>query len=92
MEDGIFDERFREVNAGIDAEDEVLIAVLTKKTMLAASESEFAEEAFGIGETYGDWGKLPAEIAGVEVIKAGLDIGNGGNHEDVRRTNVQCTF
>lgn len=46
MEDSIFDEGFGQVNAGIDTEDEVLIAVATEEPLLAASEGDFAEEAF----------------------------------------------
>ena len=49
MEDCIFDEGFGEVNAGVDTEDEVLVAEATKEALLAADKSDFAEEAFGVG-------------------------------------------
>ena len=80
MEDGVLNEGFREVNTRVDTEHEVLVAVLPEKALFAAGEGEFAEEAFGVGEADGDGRKSPTEETGVEIVKAGLDVGDGGDH------------
>ena len=90
MEDGIFDEGFGEVNAGVDTEDEVLVSETTEEALFAADESDFAEEAFGVGQFDRDRRKGSVEIADVEFVKAGLDVGNRGLHVDVRR--YRCTI
>ena len=90
MEDGVLDEGFGQVNADVDAEDEIFVAVATEKALFAASEGQFAEETFGVGKADGNSGKLPAEIAGIELVKAGLDIGDGGFHKNV--SGVWGTF
>ncbi len=76
MEDGVLDEGFWEVNADVDTEDEVFVAVTTEETLLAAGEGDLAEEAFCVGEFDGDRRQRPTKIAGVVLVKAGLDIGN----------------
>ena len=81
MEDRVLNEGFREVNTRVDTEHEVLVAVLPEKALFAASEGEFAEEAFGVGEADGDGRERPTEETGIEIIKAGLDVGDGGDHE-----------
>ena len=50
MKDGVFDEGFGQVDAGIDAEDEVLVSVASKESLLAPDKGEFAEEALRVGE------------------------------------------
>ena len=54
MKDGVFDEGFGQVDAGIDAEDEVLVSVASKESLLAPDKGEFAEEALGMGELDGN--------------------------------------
>ena len=76
MEDRVFDEGFRKVNTDVDTEHEILVAVPTEEALLAAGKGYLAEEAFGMGELDGNRRKGPAEIAGIELVKAGLDIGN----------------
>ena len=80
MEDGIFNEGFRQVNARIDTKDKVLVAISTKEPLFAAGKSHFAEKALRVGELDGDWRQRPAEIAGIELVKAGLDVRNRGFH------------
>ena len=82
MEDRVLDERFGKVYADVDTEDEVFIAVLAEETLLAAGEGEFAEEAFGVGEADRDRRELPAEKAGIEVVKTGLYVRDSGGHGD----------
>lgn len=43
-------------------------------------EGEFAEERAGMGELDGDGRQGTAEKTGIELIKTGLDVGDGGNH------------
>ena len=81
MKDGVFNKGFGEVNTDVDAEDEILVAVFAEETLLAAGEGDFAEEAFCMGEFDGDRRKRPTEIAGVVLVKTGLDIGDGGDHD-----------
>lgn len=54
MKDGVLDECFRQVDAGVDAEDEVLVSVASKESLLAPDKGEFAEEALGMGELDGN--------------------------------------
>ena len=84
MEDGVLDEGFGQVDAGVDAEDEVLIAVAAEETLLAAGEGEFAEEAFGVGEADGDRRKGAVEVTGVVGVEMGLYVGDGGDHGFVK--------
>ena len=76
MEDGIFDEGFGEVDAGVDAEDEVFVAVPTEETLLAAGEGKFTEKAFCVGEFNGDRRKGTVEKAVIELVETELDIWN----------------
>ena len=43
-------------------------------------EGEFAEESAGMGKLDGNGRERPAEKAGVEVVKAGLDVRERGEH------------
>ena len=80
MEDSILNEGFGQVDAGVDAEDEVLIAVAAEEALLAAGEGEFAEEAFGVGEADGDRRKGSVEVTGVVGVEMGLYVGDSGDH------------
>ncbi len=80
MEDGVLNDGFGEVNTRVDTEHEVLVAVVPEKALFAAGEGEFAEEAFGVGEADGDGRESPTEETGIEIVKAGLDVGDGGDH------------
>lgn len=79
MKDSVLDEFFGQVNADINAEDEVLVLIATEEALLAASESQLAEEALGMGKADGNRGKLPTEKAGVVGIKMGLYVRNRGD-------------
>lgn len=81
MKDGVFDESFREVDTDVDTKDEILVAVFAEDALFAAGEGDFAEEAFCMGEFDGDRRKRPTEIASVVLVKAGLDIRDGGDHD-----------
>ena len=76
MEDGVFDEGFGQVDTDVNTEDEIFVVVTAEETLFAASEGDFAEEAFCMGELDGNRRKGPTEIAGVVLVKAGLNIGN----------------
>jgi len=82
MEDRVLNEGFGEVNADVYAKDKILVAVLAEETVFAAGEGEFAEEAFGVREADGDGRELPAEKAGIEVVKTGLYVRDSGGHGD----------
>ena len=82
MENSVLNEGFWEVNADVYAKDKILVAVLAEETVFAAGEGEFAEEAFGVREADGDGRELPAEKAGIEVVKAGLYVRDSGGHGD----------
>lgn len=79
MDDGVLDEVFRQINAGIDAENKVLILIAAKQTLLAASEGDFAQKAFGVGQSNRYRRKLPTKEAGVVVVEARLYVRDGGN-------------
>ena len=76
MQDRVFDQLFRQVDPGVDTQHEILIAVSAEEPLFAAGKSHFAEKALRVGEFDGDWRQRPAEIAGIELVKAGLDIRN----------------
>ena len=78
MEDRVLNEGFWEVNADVYAKDKILVSVLAEETVFAAGEGEFAEEAFGVREADGDGRELPAEKAGIEVVKTGLYVRDSG--------------
>lgn len=48
MEDGVLNKLFRQVDAGIDTQHEVLVPIPPEETLLAAGESDLAEETFGV--------------------------------------------
>ena len=79
MDDGVLDEVFRQINAGIDAENKVLILIAAKQTLLAASEGDFAQKAFGVGQSNRYRRKLPTKEAGVVVVEARLYVRDGGD-------------
>jgi len=80
MEYGIFDEGFRQVDTGVNTEDEVLVTGRAEEPGAMLGEGEFAKESAGMRELDGDGRERTAEEAGIELIKAGLDVGDGGNH------------
>ena len=80
MEDGIFDKLFGQVDTGVDTEDEVRVMGRPKEPGTMFGEGEFAKKCAGMGEFDGNKRKRPAEKAGIEHIKAGLDVGKRGLH------------
>ena len=84
MEDGILDELFGQVKTGIDTEDKMVIGPRTEEPFAMFDEGEFAEERAGIGEFNRDRRQGPAEKAGIELIKTGLDVINRGDQGDLR--------
>ena len=79
MDDGVLDKVFLQVNTGIDAQDEIFIAVTGKKPLLAAGEGDFAQKAFGVGQSNRYRRKLPTKEAGVVVVEARLYVRDGVN-------------
>ena len=80
MEDGIFDKVFGQVDTGVDTEDKVFVSGRAEEPGAMFGEGEFAKESAGMGELDGDGRQGTAEKTGIELVKAGLDVGDGGNH------------
>ena len=76
VKDRVFDEFFRQVDAGIDAKNEIRIGPITKEPFAVLDKSEFAEETLGMGEFDRYRRECAGEKAGVELIKTGLDVRN----------------
>jgi len=76
MEDGVLNEFFRQVDARVDAENEVFVFITAKEALLAAGKGHLAEKTLGVAEFDGDKRKGTAEEAGVVLVKTGLDIIN----------------
>lgn len=74
MEDGVLNEFFRQVNTGINTQDEVLVAVSGKQALPTTSKSHLAKETFGVAESDGDGRKRTAEETGIILVKTGLDV------------------
>ena len=72
MEDGVLDEVFREVDARVDAEDEVLVSDRSEEPRAAAGKGHFAEEGARVREFDRDRRQGRSKETGVELIKAGL--------------------
>ena len=93
MKDGVLQEFFRQIKAGIDTQNEVgVLPIAEEEPLPTLDKSQFAEESTGIGEFNGDRRELSAKIACIILVKTGLYVIDSRDHEDVRRTNVQCTF
>ena len=80
MEDGIFDKVLGQVDTGVDTEDKVFVTGRAEEPGAMFGEGEFAKESAGMRELDGDRGKRTAEEAGIELIKAGLDVINRWLH------------
>ena len=80
MEDGILDERFRQVDAGVDTEDKVLMAYGPKEPCAMLDEGYLAEEGAGVRQFDGDRRQGPVEKAGVVGIEMRLNIIYRRNH------------
>ena len=79
MENGVLDKGFRQVNTDVDTQDEIFVAVTREETLLAASEGDFAQKAFGVGEFNGNRRKLPTKETGIVLVKTGLYVWDGGD-------------
>lgn len=80
MEDGVADEVFRKIEAGVDTENEVLVAQGPEEPRAAAGEGDFTKESTGIGEFDTNRGKGTGKETGVVLVKTGLDVWDGRNH------------
>lgn len=80
MENGVLDEVFGEVDARVDAEDEVLVAKRSKEPRAAAGKSHFAEEGARIREFNRNRWQGRSKETCVELVKAGLYVRDGGGH------------
>ena len=78
MEDGVLDEVFREVDARVDAENEVLVSDRSEEPRAAAGKGHFAEEGARVREFDRDRRQGRSKETGVELIKAGLYVRDGG--------------
>ena len=72
MEDGVLDEVFRQINAGIDTQDEIFVAVTGEETLLAASEGHLAEKTLGMREFDGDRRQGIGKETGIVLVEARL--------------------
>ena len=77
MEDGVLDEVFGEVDARVDAEDEVLVAKRSKEPRAAAGKSHFAEEGARVREFDRNRRQGRSKETCVELVKAGLYVRDG---------------
>ena len=80
MEDGVLDEVFGEVDARVDAEDEVLVADRSKEPRAATREGHLAEESARVREFDRDRRQGIVKETGVELVKAGLYIRDSWGH------------
>lgn len=78
MEDGVLDEVFGEVDARVDAEDEVLVAKRSKEPRATTSEGHLAEEGASVREFDLNRRQGRSKETGVELVKAGLYVWDGG--------------
>ena len=78
MEDGVLDEVFREVDARVDAEDEVLVSGRSEEPRAAAGKCHFAEEGARVREFDRNQRQRRSKETGVELVKAGLYVWDGG--------------
>ena len=78
MENGVLDEVFGEVDARVDAEDEVLVAKRSKEPRAATGKGHFAEESARVRELDRDRRQRRSKETDVELIKAGLYVRDGG--------------
>lgn len=78
MENGVLDEVFGEVDARVDAEDEVLVAKRSKEPRAAAGKGHLAEESARVREFDRDWRQGRSKETGVELVEAGLYVRDGG--------------
>ena len=78
MEDGVLDEVFREVDARVDAEDEVLVSDRSEEPRAAAGKGHFAEAGARVRELDWDRRQGRSKETGVELVKAGLYVRDGG--------------
>ena len=80
MEDGILDERFRQVDAGVDTENEVLMAYGSKEPCTMLNKGYFAEEGAGVRQFDRDRRKGTGKETGVVGVKARLYVRDRGDH------------
>ena len=80
MEDGILDERFRQVDAGVDTENEVLMAYGSKEPCAMLNEGYLAEEGAGVRQFDRDRWKGTGKETGVVLVEARLYVRYRGNH------------
>ena len=78
MEDGVLDEVFGEVDARVDAEDEVLVSGRSEEPRAAAGKCHFAEEGARVREFDRNQRQRRSKETGVELVKAGLYVWDGG--------------
>ncbi len=82
MENCILNEFFGQIKTGVDAEDKMVICPSTKRPFAMLDEGEFAKKRAGIAEFDRNRWECAAEKAGVELVKAGLYVGDGGMQDD----------
>lgn len=76
MENGVLDKGFRQVNTDVDTQDEIFVAVTREEALLAASEGDFAQKAFGVGEFNGNRRQGTGKETGIVLVKTGLYVRN----------------
>ena len=84
VQDSVLYDRFGEVDACVDTQHEVRIAVGSEEGGAPSGEGEFAEEAFGVAQPDRYGRQFGAEETGVVVVEAGLYVGYGGAQGGVK--------
>lgn len=74
VEDGVFDKVLREVDAGIDTQDEIRVLHSAEQAAALLAEAEFAEEALRIAQPNGDRMQKTIEIQYIVFIELAFDI------------------
>ncbi len=81
MKDGVLHEFFRQVNAGIDTQNEVgVVPIAEEEPLPTLDKSQFAQERTRMAQFDGNRRQLPAKEAGVVFVETGLYVVYGWYH------------
>ena len=92
MENRVMQQLFRQVITCVDTQFEVRVPPFAKEPCPMLDKCHLSKERAGIGELDRYRRQRSVEITDVILVKTGLYVIDSRDHEDVRRTNVQCTF
>jgi len=89
MEHSILNQLFRQVDAGIDTKDKILIMIPTEESLLATRERELSQKSFGMGQLDRNGRQRTTKKTGVVLVETGLYVRDGRNHRDVLWKDVR---